>query len=109
MLGGGAVGAARLARARAAGPADLDVAVESGELDLAARVASRLDGAFVPLDPERGAARVLAHGMCLDLTDWRAPTLEADLAARDFTVNAPAVSGREALRRGRATVLEDRK
>ena len=106
MLVGGAVRDARLAPARAAGPADLDVAVESGALDLAARVAGRLDGAFVPLDPERGAARVLAHGMCLDLTDWRAPTLEADLAARDFTVNAMAVSVRELLGRGRAPIVD---
>jgi len=106
MLVGGAVRDARLAPARAAGPADLDVAVESGALDLAARVAARLGGAFVPLDPERGAARVLARGTCLDVTDWRAPTLEADLAARDFTVNALAVPVRELLSRGRAAIID---
>jgi putative nucleotidyltransferase with HDIG domain len=106
MLVGGAVRDARLGSARAAGPADLDVAVESGALDLAARVAARLGGAFVPLDRERGAARVLARGMCLDVTDWRAPTLEADLAARDFTVNALAVSVRELSSRGRAGIVD---
>src|SRR5262245_62371684 len=106
MLVGGAVRDARLGPNRVAGPADLDVTVESGALDLATRVAARLGGAFVPLDPERGAARVLARGMCLDLTDWRAPTLAADLAARDFTVNALAVSVRELLRRGRAPIVD---
>src|SRR5437867_13389055 len=102
MLVGGAVRGGRLAPARAAGPADLDIAVESGALELAARVAARLGGAFVPLDPERGAARVLARGMCLDVTDWRAPTPEDDLAARDFTLNALAGPVRGPLSRGRA-------
>ena len=106
VLVGGAVRDARLAAGRRAAPADLDVAVESGALDLAARVAERLGGAFVPLDPGRGAARVLAHGMCLDVTDWRAPTLEEDLAARDFTVNALAVPVRELLSRGRARIVD---
>src|SRR5207245_8464502 len=92
--------------ARRATPADLDVAVESGALDIARRMAARLGGAFVALDPDRGAARVLARGMCLDVTDWRAPTLEDDLAARDFTVNALAVPVRELLSRGRAGVID---
>jgi len=106
VLVGGAVRDARLGSARRAGPADLDVAVESGALDIAGRVAARLGGAFVPLDPERGAARVLARGMCLDVTDWRAPTLDDDLAARDFTVNALAVPVRELLSRGRAAIID---
>jgi len=106
VLVGGAVRDALAPPARRSVPADLDVAVQSGALETARRVAARVDGAFVPLDPERGAARVLARGMCLDLTDWRAPTLEGDLAARDFTVNALAVPVRELLRRGRAGVLD---
>lgn len=97
---------ARLGFTRRAGPADLDVAVESGALDIADRMATRLGGAFVPLDPARGAARVLVRGMCLDVTDWRAPTLEGDLAARDFTVNALAVPVRELLARGRARIVD---
>jgi putative nucleotidyltransferase with HDIG domain len=106
VLVGGAVRDARLASARRAAPADLDVTVESGALELAGRVAARLGGTFVPLDPQRGAARVLARGLCLDVTDWRAPTLEEDLAARDFTVNALAVPVRELLDRGRARIVD---
>src|SRR5262249_61590974 len=63
-LGGGGGGARPIA--------DLDVSVPSGALDLARRVADRLGGAFVPLDPERGAARVLTRGAWLGGTDRRA-------------------------------------
>ena len=97
-LGGGREGARPIA--------DLDVSVPSGALDLARQVADRLGGAFVPLDPERGAARVVTRGAWLDVTDWRANTLEADLAARDFTVNALAVPLGELLKIGRAPVFD---
>jgi putative nucleotidyltransferase with HDIG domain len=106
MLVGGAVRDALFRSTRRAEPADLDVTVESGALEIARGVAARVGGTFVPLDPERGAARVLARGTCLDVTDWRAPTLPEDLAARDFTVNALAVPVRELLRRGRAAVID---
>src|SRR5207249_23459 len=102
---GGAVRDAGL-RGMTARSGDLDVTVESGALALAREVAARLGGAFVPLDPERGTARVLVRGACLDLADWRAPTLEGDLAARDFTVNALAVELRPLLRDGRAPVID---
>lgn len=85
---------------------DVDVAVPSGAVDLARRVADRLGGAFVLLDGERGAARVLALGHQLDLTDFRAPTLEGDLAAREYTVNALAVPLNELLRAGRAPIVD---
>ena len=106
MLVGGAVRDGLSRSARRPEPADLDVTVQSGAVEIARRVAERVGGAFVPLDPERGAARVLARGMCLDVTDWRAATLPEDLAARDFTVNALAVPVRELLRRGRAAVID---
>ncbi|PYN71530.1 MAG: hypothetical protein DMD97_27065 [Candidatus Rokuibacteriota bacterium] len=104
-LVGGAVRDAGL-RGMTARSGDLDVTVESGALAIARDVAARLGGAFVPLDPERGTARVLVRGACLDLADWRAPTLEGDLAARDFTVNALAVELRPLLRDGRAPVID---
>jgi poly(A) polymerase/tRNA nucleotidyltransferase (CCA-adding enzyme) len=87
-------------------PADLDVALPTGALALAERVAARLDGAVVPLDRERGVACVLARGRRLDVADFRASTLAADLGARDFTVNALAVSLRPLLRDGRAPVID---
>jgi putative nucleotidyltransferase with HDIG domain len=87
-------------------PADLDVAVPSGALELARRVAARLGGTAVALDPERGVARVLAGGQRLDVMDFRAPTLAEDLRARDFTVDALAVSLRALLRDGRAGVAD---
>src|SRR5439155_491910 len=87
--------------------ADVDVAVPSGALDLARRCAERLAGTCVVLDAERGAARVVTDGgLTLDLTDFRAPSLEGDLAARDFTVDALAVPLAPLLERGRAAILD---
>src|SRR5438132_778324 len=102
-LVGGAVRDTVLGRA----VADVDVAVPSGALDLARRCAERLAGTCVVLDAERGAARVVTDGgLTLDLTDFRAPSLEGDLAARDFTVDALAVPLAPLLERGRAAILD---
>ncbi|MGH7353901.1 MAG: HD domain-containing protein, partial [Candidatus Rokuibacteriota bacterium] len=73
---------------------------------LARRAAARLGGTVVVLDAERGAARVVVGRHHLDVTDWRAPTLDADLAVRDFTVNALAVDLGALLTRGRAPVTD---
>ena len=85
---------------------DLDVALAGGAVDVARRLADALGVAFVPLDTERGAARVVAPGHRIDLADFRAPTLDGDLAARDFTVNALAVPLRPLLARGHASVYD---
>jgi poly(A) polymerase len=88
-------------------PADVDVAVRSGALDLARRCAERVGGTCVVLDAERGAARVVADGaLTLDLTDFRGPTLEADLAARDFTVDALGVPLAPLVAHGHATIVD---
>jgi putative nucleotidyltransferase with HDIG domain len=105
VLVGGAVRDVLLGRP---GAVDLDVAVPRGALGMARRLADALGSAFVPLDVERGAARVVAPGHRLDLADFRAPTLEADLAARDFTVNALAVPLGPLLRYGRAAIVDPR-
>src|SRR5437667_32995 len=105
VLVGGAVRDAWLGR-RPGREVDLDVAVPAGALDLARRVAERLRGAFVPLDPERGTGRVVLPGVRLDVSDFRGPSLAADLAARDFTVNALAVPLRELLVRGGAPIVD---
>jgi len=99
---GGTVRDALLGRA----DADVDLAVPRGALALAARIAARLDATAVVLDAERGAARVAAPGVRLDISDFRAPTLEADLAARDFTVNALGVDLGRLLTAGRAPIAD---
>jgi putative nucleotidyltransferase with HDIG domain len=99
---GGAVRDGLLGRA---GP-DVDVAVAGGALAIARRTAARLAGRAVVLDAERGAARVFVGRHHLDVTDFRAPTLAGDLAARDYSVNALAVPLAALLRDGRAPVVD---
>lgn len=102
-LVGGAVRDVVLARV----PVDVDLAVPAGHaLELARRCAARLGGTCVVLDEARGAARVVADGLTLDVADFRAPTLEGDLAARDFTINALAVPLAPLVARGRAPILD---
>ena len=86
--------------------ADLDLALPRGALALTERVAARLGATAVVLDAERGAGRVAGVGVQLDFNDFRAPTLEGDLAARDFTVNALAVPLEPLLATGRAPVVD---
>lgn len=75
---------------------DLDFAVPAGGLALARRLANQLGGAFFPLDAERDTGRVVlaeADGrrFYLDFACWRGNSLHADLADRDFTINAMAL------------------
>lgn len=90
-------------------PADLDLATPRDALALARALADRLGGRFVALDPERGAGRVVGMGNgvpAIDLVDFRAPDLEGDLRARDFTINALAVPLTGLLREGAAEVID---
>jgi putative nucleotidyltransferase with HDIG domain len=104
VLVGGAVRDAVAGRRRAG--VDVDVTVERDALGLARRVADRVAGAFVELDAERGAGRIVTASGRLDVTDLRAPTLDADLASRDFTVNALAVRLDALIGVGRAPILD---
>jgi len=99
-------GAVRDACLRRPGLPDLDVTVPGRALAIARGVADRLDGAFVALDTERGAGRVIVEGLQLDVTDYRARTLEEDLFGRDFTINALAVPMRRLLRSGHAAIID---
>jgi len=76
---------------------DWDFAVDRSVLALARSVGDALGGFFFPLDEERGTARVVLKtreesGLVLDFARLRGPSLEADLAGRDFTINAMAVA-----------------
>jgi poly(A) polymerase len=95
-LVGGAVRDALLGRANK----DLDLAVEGNAVDLARAVADELRGAFYILDAERGTARVVLQDhppapsdgpIVIDFALLRGADLQADLADRDFTVNAMAL------------------
>ncbi|MBN1178008.1 MAG: HD domain-containing protein [Anaerolineae bacterium] len=75
---------------------DWDFVVDRDALRLARAVADALGGAYFPLDAERDTGRVVlerAGGapVVLDFAVLRGPHLEADLRARDFTVNAMAL------------------
>ena len=69
---------------------DWDVITSGDAGELARRFAQSLNGTWFELDAERGYNRVcLAQGF-VDFAPWRAATLEEDLRARDFTINALA-------------------
>ncbi len=75
---------------------DLDFVVPSGGVQLAKKIANALAAAFFPLDLENDTARVLltkpdGTREVLDFAGLRGPSLDADLKARDFTVNAIAL------------------
>ncbi|MEA3340749.1 MAG: HD domain-containing protein [Chloroflexota bacterium] len=81
---------------------DWDFAVERDAMGLARAVADALDGAYFPLDAERDAGRVIATTprgapVELDFAALRGDDLEADLLARDFTLNAMALDEAGAL------------
>lgn len=87
---------------------DLDLALPAGSLDAARRLADRLGAAYVPLGEPHGMGRVVVESpgtAILDFADFRGPTLEADLAGRDVTVDALAVALGELLL-GEAPVLD---
>ncbi len=88
---GGAVRDALLGRASY----DWDFALPVDTLRAARRVANQIGAAYFPLDEERNTARLIlvdenGERMKLDFAELRGETLEADLRARDFTINAMA-------------------
>jgi putative nucleotidyltransferase with HDIG domain len=82
---------------------DIDVVVEHSAVHVARRVADRLGWAFYPLDVERDVARLVFMAttppLVCDVAAMRGGTIEMDLRARDFTINALAVQwqGRSAV------------
>ena len=74
---------------------DLDIAVEGTALALARQLANQLRGAYVALDVERDVGRIVVRAgggqQHIDVAALRSGSIEADLWARDYTVNAMAV------------------
>lgn len=74
---------------------DLDFVVSTGGIKTARLVAKALDGAFYALDKKNDVGRViiinddLARDI-LDFASFRGKTIESDLSARDFSINAMA-------------------
>ncbi len=76
---------------------DLDVAMEAGGMALARRLADHFGGAYHALDHERDTGRAILHPsegrpLWVDVARFRGADLAADLADRDFTINALAVA-----------------
>src|SRR5512140_71383 len=74
---------------------DLDFAVPAKGIPLARRAANVLDADFMVLDDERDTGRVIVTEPSgirtyLDFATYRGSTLDEDLRARDFTMNAIA-------------------
>ncbi len=75
---------------------DLDYIIDGDALDVARRLADRLQAAYYPLDPDRGIGRVVWHPrnddvLVIDLAPPFGSDLETDLRRRDFTINAIAL------------------
>src|SRR5215207_8090184 len=75
---------------------DLDFAVPSNGIALARRVANAINADFMVLDAERDTGRVIitesdGTRSFLDFATYRGKSLEEDLRARDFAINAIAL------------------
>jgi poly(A) polymerase len=80
---------------------DFDFCLKSGALRFGAKLARQLRCAFVVLDEEHAACRLVkkikGKVYTFDFSDFRAATLEKDLRHRDFTINSMALSLGDAL------------
>jgi poly(A) polymerase len=78
---------------------DFDFCLKSGALKFGASLARKLKCAFVVLDEEHAACRLVKKInqkiYTFDFSDFRAPTLEKDLLHRDFTINSMALDLKE--------------
>lgn len=75
---------------------DIDFVTSSDAIALARTVADKLSADVYILDRERGAGRVLidtadSQRRTYDFSQMQGETIEADLQARDFTINALAI------------------
>ncbi|MFA5092617.1 MAG: HD domain-containing protein [Candidatus Omnitrophota bacterium] len=74
---------------------DFDFCLKSGALSFGQKLAKQLRAAYVILDQEHAACRLVKRIgdklYTFDFTDFRAPTIEKDLLHRDFTINSMAL------------------
>ena len=74
---------------------DFDFCLKSGALKFAAKLAKELRCAFIVLDEDHAACRLVKKInqkiYTFDFSDFRAATLEKDLLHRDFTINSMAL------------------
>lgn len=74
---------------------DVDLATPDDGRPLARRLANTFNGAYYPLDNERGVGRALIpwtnEQIIIDVAQFRGADLLTDLRERDFTLNAMAV------------------
>jgi tRNA nucleotidyltransferase/poly(A) polymerase len=86
---------------------DIDVAIDGDTLSLGRQAADALGGAFYVLDEIRGTARLLVRtddgAKEIDFARLKDGDLQADLAERDFTINAMALALAD---RGAAHVID---
>jgi tRNA nucleotidyltransferase (CCA-adding enzyme) len=85
---------------------DLDLVVPVDAIDLARHLGRQLGGSCVVLDRERSIARLVLKGWTIDLARCAGGDLAADLARRDFTVNAIALPLEGALPPGRGSAAD---
>jgi poly(A) polymerase len=70
---------------------DVDLAMMGDVMGFAQGLANHLRAAYVPMDPERGEARVVYRKRdVIDFARLKGDTISADLGHRDFTINAMA-------------------
>ncbi|MCL5429192.1 MAG: HD domain-containing protein [Chloroflexi bacterium] len=78
---------------------DFDFLVPAKAIAVGRKVANAFKADFYPLDPDRGAARVILNEngsrITLDFITIQGADIDSDLAARDLTINAMAIDLRQ--------------